>query len=289
VTQIIINSQDAVPSYTSNFFSALIILTTLSFCYIALDAVLNENEFQLFGFLVMTLAMTARITYQLVRVQISGRLRYMILVPAIVVYMCQIGFFIIIIPVYRSFGWKLYYKVGTSPELGTSYKWYQFYLTLVKIDLETCTSLVLMAIWLLNWQTIVSYVGFGVGVLFTFVIAPFGVYLGCRKEIKIIQWLAIILNSGFPIFIIYNIVAIWVFPNQINLMVPIGEINDIRIILTIMSVFAVLMRVNVLIFGILMTFQQGKGLVDVFNKDWFMIPSFVQSWFERVEVEEVLL
>lgn len=126
VTQIAINYSQQTPSYSSTVFSALIILTSVSVFYFALDAVINENEFQLFGFLLMTLGMTARITYQLVNVYyltgIRNLFKYFILVPAVIMYSCQIGFFIIVFPVYKSFGWKLYYRVGTSPELSGKYK-----------------------------------------------------------------------------------------------------------------------------------------------------------------------
>lgn len=101
------------------------ILTSISVFYFAFDAVLNENEFQLFGFILMTLGMTARITYQLVNVYYTPNTRdlykYFILAPAVIVYTCQVGFFIIVYPVYKTFGWKLYYRVGTSPELSSKY------------------------------------------------------------------------------------------------------------------------------------------------------------------------
>jgi ribose/xylose/arabinose/galactoside ABC-type transport system permease subunit len=38
-------------------------------------------------------------------------------IPAVVVTICQIALLLMIMPVFRSFGWKVYRKVGASPQL----------------------------------------------------------------------------------------------------------------------------------------------------------------------------
>jgi hypothetical protein len=105
--------------YTSNVYSSILIFTSISLFYFAFDAVVNENAFQLFGFVFVSFGMSARVTYQLIKIPGTPEelIFYLFLIPSICVYISQIAFLILVIPVYRTFGWKAYFKVGSSPEL----------------------------------------------------------------------------------------------------------------------------------------------------------------------------
>lgn len=51
---------------------------------------------------------------------------------------------------------------------------------------------------------------------------------------------------------------------------------------------AILMRFALLIVGVLVMFQQGKGLVDVFRKSYYMVPHFIQDLMKKKEDEQLL-
>eukprot|EP01080_Neovahlkampfia_damariscottae_P011474 gene11474-4638_t len=282
VAQLIVNRE--LFFYTSNVYSSILIFTSISLFYFAFDAVLNENSFQLFGFVFISFGMSARVTYQLIKIpgSASDPIFYLFLIPSIFVYASQIGFLIAVIPVYKKFGWKAYYKIGSSPELINSYKFYQMFVTMLKLDFEATITLFIMIILIASYDNYFLLIGFGIGFLFTVVLTPFGHYFGVRKEFRLVQIIYLVLSLALPIFLIYSMVTVWLYPaDRFNGLVPVSEYTEVQIILTIICAVAVLIRLILIILGIFCLFQFNNGLKQVFDKEWYLVPDFIINLFSK--------
>jgi hypothetical protein len=56
--------------YVSNFYCIILIITTFTIFFFAIDAIIKENEFQLLVFLLSTFFISFRITYQVLLIKI---------------------------------------------------------------------------------------------------------------------------------------------------------------------------------------------------------------------------
>jgi hypothetical protein len=85
-------------------------------------------------------------------------------------------------------------------KLEESFRIYQIYTTIMRIDLESALTLVLIKIFILDMselQNQITTVLTSVECIFTIVLAPISIYFGVRRELKIIQIPYIICTSCF--------------------------------------------------------------------------------------------
>jgi len=277
LAQIIVNWLHS-ESYTQYFFATLIIFASISLFFSALDSVQKENAFQLFAFVILTFGLTMRITYQLSQIEKEPSLFYFILIPAIIVYLSQIAFLLLWYPVYRKFGWVAYEQVGTSPTLYRAYQWYQAYLAIMKLDIEGMIAITLMGTFILNVSLTTvtwSFVGYILLGIYTLVSAVISVSLGIRKEWIPVQIIYIFLLLVYPLFILYNVLAIWMFPQALNTEIRPEEITEMKVIFTVISVFSLLIRIIFIVVSIWIMKHFGKGMVEVHAKTIFLVPDFI--------------
>jgi hypothetical protein len=121
------NSTDPSPSYSQNVYSILMILGALSIAFLAFEAIIKGNEFKFMGFISLSVIVmyillpshrSSRSTIQFIRIIFLGAnepKEFAVFMP---LYVLILFFqFVVAIPVFRSFKWKIFKIVGTSPQL----------------------------------------------------------------------------------------------------------------------------------------------------------------------------
>jgi hypothetical protein len=108
--------------------------------YFAFDSVIYENTFELFGFSIASVVMSVGLIYGI----IQEYHRYEVLITSSVVLGFQSIQLLLLLPLYNSFGWRLYRIIGTDEKLVRMYKLYCFFITLVKVDVLLTLLVLLM-------------------------------------------------------------------------------------------------------------------------------------------------
>jgi len=132
IASFISNSFRTNPSYIIYYLDSMAIVTAILMLYFAFEAIWQENEFQLIATLIATISLTIGSVYTLVinSIKYSNRgtnsqaiaaLFFSTLIPNIVVFLCQIIMLMLLVPLFRSFGWRLYRVVGVSRMLISRY------------------------------------------------------------------------------------------------------------------------------------------------------------------------
>jgi len=122
---------------SSNIEQGLVVITLIlgvGVTILAIDAVLTENKFEFFIFLITSTIVMGYISFQFfedgdIRTDIIPLTRFILgILFGLINYI--IGFF-----AYRDFGWRMYKKIGAEINLVTMYQTYQMFISLLKIDL----------------------------------------------------------------------------------------------------------------------------------------------------------
>ncbi|PHZ07987.1 uncharacterized protein RHIMIDRAFT_270897 [Rhizopus microsporus ATCC 52813] len=118
--------------------------------FTAWDAVRAQNTIQVIAFLLFNLCCFVYAVFQFK--QMADALRsndpylgelanwlksfiYRLLIAvAVITGVCQLAYFYLGIRLYQEFGWKIYKRIGADPEIRNMYRWYQIFLTILKLD-----------------------------------------------------------------------------------------------------------------------------------------------------------
>ncbi len=120
--------------YSHYFLHSLNVTQCFVLLILVIEALFTENEYHLITFILSVLIMTARILYAAIQILVLMSRRqqtsiivteiFIMVLPAAFIILCQIALVLLMIPVFRSFGWKLYRFIGASPHLIRHYRTY---------------------------------------------------------------------------------------------------------------------------------------------------------------------
>jgi MFS family permease len=298
IASFISNSFRTNPSYIIYYLDSMAIVTAILMLYFAFEAIWQENEFQLIATLIATISLTIGSVYTLVinSIKYSNRgtnsqaiaaLFFSTLIPNIVVFLCQIIMLMLLVPLFRSFGWRLYRVVGVSRMLIKYYRFYVIYITLAKLDTLILLVFLISGSYFIKFSLWYSYLGFSFGMVISLVAAPVSVYLGVKRENIPLQVLFIIFLFGLPIYLIYKIIDIWIKHAVIRIPTKFitteKEDLEIRIILTIIASLGLLVRALFIICAVIVTMNFGKGLYPIFQKE-FLVKNLWNSKSKRQNI-----
>jgi len=279
---LVVNGMRTLPSYSNYYLNSLMIFITLLMLYFSFEAVIQENEFQLAGSLITGFLVGCRTVYTLVKVIIDMTKSkpstsdilvnsFTIFVPTSTVLLCQVVMVLIVIPVFRSFGWKFYRMVGASPELIKFYRCYIIYVTMIKIDCLSLVSLFVSGLFFINFTWWYSYVGFAVGVVSSIIANPLSISLGVQREYHVIQILFTVFCLGLPGYLIFKIVDLWTDKAAIRQPADMAvDVVELKAILTTVISLSLFIRFLLIAWSIVVTINFRRGLYPLFQ-DHFWI------------------
>ena len=197
--------QKHVPTSTVAFV-LLLIMTTVYLCYFAVDAVLWGNTYQLFAFVIMSVLLTIRVAWDFAIGQANNVTLGVVLVPLIITGLCQVAFLFLSYFVYQTFRWVMFKQVGTSPTLIQKYKWYQFFVSVLHVDVQFVITMTILAWFFVAYSYALAIII--PCACISIVLAALVVELGVRRESN--RWtLAFSAFSLFaPVYVIYKTVGI---------------------------------------------------------------------------------
>jgi hypothetical protein len=218
----------------------------------AIDAVISENAFELFGFLIVNIGVSAFITWQFFYSRANNEVITLWIRFISVCVFTPLNV-ILSIMVYRSFGWRMYKKLGADVELTHMYRTYQQMSSLIKVDLQFALNLVLASGFFVKTSL---EIGIDIGAL---VIALLWAALGLvaiRMEHKpslLLFLTTFILHPGYVVFKIWKTTT-----DYDKLFVP---------LIYSFGSLSILTRVLEFVWGLRIYFHFGKGLKVVFEKE----------------------
>ena len=84
-----------------------------------------------------------------------------------------------------------------------------------------------------------------------------------------------------------KIVTVWLNPaDRFISKVPASEYLEVQIILTIIILFAVLIRLILILLGVFCLFQFNNGLKQVFDKEWYLVPDFIVNLLTKEKEDD---
>jgi hypothetical protein len=230
--------------------------------YFAFDSVIYENTFELFGFSIASVVMSVGLIYGI----IQEYHRYEVLITSSVVLGFQSIQLLLLLPLYNSFGWRLYRIIGTDEKLVRMYKLYCFFITLVKVDVLLTLLVLLMGLFFVQFDWWISYVGLSIGTALCILSAPICV-IGVRKEKLSIVILWCLWAMALPGYLIYKIANFWIVGKIHQWNGSTLHDKDLKIMLTVLSASTILTRFFLCITVIIAATNFGKGLRDIYQRD----------------------
>jgi purine-cytosine permease-like protein len=76
---------------------------------------------------------------------------------------------------------------------------------MLKIDLETTITLLILVIFVTSYENFILLIGFSLGVALTLLMNPIGHYFGVRKEFRVVQFVYLVTNIALPIYLVYSV------------------------------------------------------------------------------------
>eukprot|EP00762_Andalucia_godoyi_P002122 ANDGO_02530.mRNA.1 hypothetical protein AMSG_03988 len=269
------------PSHASTYYCILVLLTIIFLGYFGIDAVVQENSYQLVAFLLTTVLLTSRVVYSYVFARSDSNNKNLtevdqslVFAAMIVACVCQVLYIPIGYKVYQSFGWKTFKRVGASSGIISMFKAYQIFLSIIKVDIQFCIVVTLMAGFFLDyhWAFGVIVSGLFVTLVFSYVVIDFGI-----KQERSGIVLAYLLFSLFaPAYIVYKLIMIYEDEDLIK-NVDNGDSKDTtRYLLTISAVCALICRIGCMSTCIFCYTNFGKSLKEiVFDKEHSLIEKLI--------------
>jgi len=283
IANMVLNSMQPNPSYSSYFLSSVLIVIMISMTYFAFDSVLFENSFELLGFTVASLVMFIRLIYGIVNVLTETnnhktmattttatnklpRSHVSVLVTSSIVLFIQLTQFLLLIPLQKSFGWRSYRLIGTDDSLIRRYRIYNFFLACIKIDTLLSVLVLMMGLFFVEFDYWLSYVGVGAGMAVSLLSIPL-LIVGVRFEKVVIVVLWCVWAPALPGYLIYKVIVFWIHKGHIHQWNG-STLNDtdLVIVLTILSICTIMMRVLLWIVTVIATLNFGYGLKDIHKR-----------------------
>jgi len=240
----------------SEYYSVLVLVNSILLALFAIDGVLNENVFELFAFVFISVSTMFFITYQFFSV--SGQKTTeasILLIRFIAVCIFTPANALMSYLAYRNFGWRMYRKIGADPLLLGMYTLYQQMLALLKLDLQFGINLVLIAGFFLfeNYELI----GDIAAMILTLCWAALG-WAAIRNEHRKGVIVFFVFSILQPLYICFKFIRYQVDPPRTHLFIP---------LIYIMGSLAILCRIVLVLFAGVCRRNFGKGLVNVFKKE----------------------
>eukprot|EP01119_Soliformovum_irregulare_P015258 TRINITY_DN4278_c0_g1_i1.p1 TRINITY_DN4278_c0_g1~~TRINITY_DN4278_c0_g1_i1.p1 ORF type:complete len:314 (+),score=50.40 TRINITY_DN4278_c0_g1_i1:234-1175(+) len=245
-------------SNNSTDFGILMIINSILLAAFAIDGVLNENTLELFGFVIVSLAVCGLVNYQYWFARDTAE-QVIVLIRFISVCIFTPINIILSIMVYRNFGWAIYRKIGASVELIDMYRRYQRFISLLKIDLQFGINLVMIAGILISkdWKIWIDIIA----LIASFSWAVLG-WVSLRLENRIGAILFFVFSVIQPGYVFYKFIFVTVFDNQISV-----EDQSLEPLTYVVGSLAIVVRILTIIFAILVRRGFGGGLKRVFKKE----------------------
>ncbi|KAI8989250.1 hypothetical protein BDB01DRAFT_718739, partial [Pilobolus umbonatus] len=111
------------------------------------DAVRQKNTIQIIAFLLFNLCCFSYGIFQFKQIAnaleaalgrdnslMDGLQNIMVATP-VIIGVCQLIYVYLGTRLYLEFGWRIYKKIGADPDIRNMYRWYQIFLTILKLDL----------------------------------------------------------------------------------------------------------------------------------------------------------
>ncbi|KAI9471896.1 MAG: hypothetical protein EXX96DRAFT_622086 [Benjaminiella poitrasii] len=114
---------------------------------LACDAVYNKNTIQIIAFILFNLCCFGYAVFQFKQVAealkqqlgeappLVWSLQKLMIANPVIIGVCQLIYFYLGARLYLEFGWRIYKKIGADPDIRNMYRWYQIFLTVLKLDI----------------------------------------------------------------------------------------------------------------------------------------------------------
>ncbi|KAG0767961.1 hypothetical protein G6F57_001360 [Rhizopus arrhizus] len=128
----------------------IFILSQIYQVFTAWDAIRAQNLIQVIAFLLFNLCCFAYAVFQFKQIadaldsknqgleEVASWLKsfiYRLLIAvAVITGVCQLVYLYLGARLYQEFGWKIYKRIGADPGIRNMYRWYQIFLTILKLD-----------------------------------------------------------------------------------------------------------------------------------------------------------
>ncbi|KAL6058881.1 hypothetical protein QOT17_014553 [Balamuthia mandrillaris] len=243
--------QMATSKETSLGSGVIFLLISLFIVYFGFDGVLNENKFELFSF---TAASFLFLLYGLNQVFSPD-------IHRTIVFWVRFGCIAVMVPtnlalsfaVYRSFGWVIYRRIGADPTLQAMFKVFQVWTTLLKVDVFLGVIGVLMiGLFLFGGYELYIDIGF---VVMT-VLWAVACWFAAKQEVRWMMIAFFVFALVEPCYIVTKVIIVVVLkPSEYESLELIGPV--------VVGVLALIVRVLLVVTGILVFRNFGKGLRQI--------------------------
>lgn len=106
----------------------------------------KKNTIQVIAFILFNLCCLSYAVFQFKQIAVAieseleskslvWELQKIMIANPVVIGVCQLAYFYLGARLYLEFGWRIYKKIGADPDIRSMYRWYQIFLTILKLDI----------------------------------------------------------------------------------------------------------------------------------------------------------
>eukprot|EP01080_Neovahlkampfia_damariscottae_P010942 gene10942-3648_t len=235
------------PSPLSKCSAYTLLLGCFTFVTMIFQSLLRGNQYQFLGAVLISVSIFSRTVFQLIGIYLDyTTINY-------AEYFSQL---IAAIPVYQMFKWKLFNMVGTSP-------------VLKRIDIDAAFVVIFIRFFYISFESqpanrilfIIEFVVLVVG-------GPISLFLGVRRENKIIHGIFTIASLILPVHLMYMIVKVWTQSDIISPFIHQRDYLEVKVSTTFYCLMCIFTRIVFLISCIQTFFYFNLGLKEkIYSKD----------------------
>lgn len=232
------------------------------FIHISFSAILNENLFELYAFLLFRTFVSIRVIFDVIDRDDTCR-ESLLLAYCYSMFAFIMGFYgvyiVLICCLKRELGWRFYKEVGVKLELKKCYSFYQAFKTCVKLDTYSCGMLIFSCLYFSSGDDFVVGIVLSVVML---LVAISWLVLGHRaihKENRCMMQAFLASAPLTPVYAIYFIVMFAEGPESYR--------GTVFTSVLVVSVLAMVMRAALIVSAVMLYQQFGNGLLmEVFAR-----------------------